>query len=204
MCPMALRSRRLRTSTSLLRVFAIAVAAPAVAVSVALAAASKPVVVADAGDDVSGALDMTRASLQRASDGRLRAVFTFAAAITPRALMAQSGPPGSACLRIWTDADADPKAVRPDRLVCVTARSRSRLRGGVYEVRGAALPRRVADASVTRTASGRSIVVRFTQSSLARPQRIRFAVESTAPGCARTSCIDTVPDRGAVRTFRLR
>jgi len=200
---MALRRRRLRGRATLLCVTAITVAGAAVAVSVALAAASRPVVIADAADDAS-TLDMTRVSFRRASDGRLRAVFTFAAPITPRALLARSGPPGAACLRIWTDPDADPKAARPDRLVCVTARSRSRLRGGVYEVRGAALPGRVADASVKRTASGRSIVVRFTQSSLARPQRIRFAVESTQPGCAGTTCIDTVPDRGAVRTFRLR
>jgi hypothetical protein len=182
----------------------IAAVTVAGAASVAFAAPSRPVTISDPGDDAGGALDLTRVSFQRASDGRLRAVFTFAEKITPAMLLAESGPPGSACLRIWTEADADPKAMRPDRLVCVTARSRDALRGGVYEVRGAALPRRVADASVKRNSSGRSLVVRFTQSSIARPQRIRFAVESTRPGCARPSCIDTVPDKGAVRMFRLR
>jgi hypothetical protein len=176
----------------------------ALAASVALAATSKTVVVSDPDGDVSGPLDITRVSLQRASDGRLRSVVTFAAKVSAETFLARSGPPGSACLRIWTDADADPGAMRPDRLVCVTALSDDELRAGVYEVTGAALPRRLADASVKRNSSGRSFVIRFTQSSLGRPQRIRFAAEATRPGCERTSCIDLAPDKGALRTFRLR
>lgn len=182
----------------------IATAVGALVVSAAFAAASKTVVVSDPDDDVSGALDITRVSLQRSSDGQLRAVVTFAEKLTPKTLLASSGPPGSACLRIWTNADADPKAMRPDRLACVTARAQDELRGGVYELTGAELPKRLADASVKRTASGRSIVIRFSQSALGRPRRIRFAAESTRPGCARPSCIDTAPGRGAVRAFRLR
>lgn len=201
---MSARRKRPRISPRLLTAGAIAGACAVIVVSVAIAAPSKRAVISDARGDVGGALDMTRASLERAADGRLRAALTFAQKITPKALLADSGPPGSACLRIWTAADADPEAVRPDRLVCVTARSDDELRGGVYEVRGAALPRRVADASAKRNASGRSVVIRFTQSSIARPARIRFAIESTRPGCERTTCIDTIPDRGAVRTFRLR
>lgn len=178
----------------------------AVVVSAALAAApSGSLVVTDRSGDVSSSpLDLTRVSLQRASDGRLRAAISFAARVTPRTMLASSGPPGSVCLRIWTSATADPKAMAPDRLVCVTARSADEFRGGVYEVAGAQLPKRLSGASVSRTASGRSVIIRFTQSSLARPQRIRFAVESTRPGCDRTSCIDTAPDAGATRTFRLR
>lgn len=182
----------------------IATAACALVVSAAFAAASKTVVVSDPDDDVTSPLDLTRVSLQRGADGRLRAVVTFAEKLTPKALLATSGPPGSACLRIWTNPDADPQAMRPDRLACVTARSEDELRGGVYEVTGADLPKRLVDASVKRNASGRSIVIRFTQSSLGRPQRIRFAAESTRPGCERPSCIDTAPDKGAVRIFRLR
>ena len=53
-------------------------------------------------------------------------------------------------------------------------------------------------------ASGRSVVLRFAQSSLGRPPRISFAAESTRPGCERVSCIDSAPDGGATRTFRLR
>lgn len=201
---MLVRSQRPRRRRRILAAAGIVGASAAVAVTTALAAPSKRIVVQDARGDVGGALDLQRASLERASDGRLRAVLTFAAEVTPRVMLARSGPPGSGCLRIWTGTDSDPRATRPDRLVCVTARSEDRLRGGVYEVRGSAPPRRLARAAVARNASGRSIVIRFSQSSLARPQRIRFALESTRPGCARTDCIDTVPDKGATRTFRLR
>lgn len=182
----------------------IAAAACAFVVSAAFAAASKPVILSDPNNDVSGPLDLRRVSLGRASDGRLRAAVTFAQKLTPKTLLASSGPPGSACLRIWTDADADPTATHPDRLVCATARSADELRGGVYEVRGAELPKRLADATAKRSASGRSIVLRFTQSSLGRPKRIRFAVETTRPGCARPTCVDIAPDNGAARVFRLR
>jgi hypothetical protein len=172
--------------------------------SVALAAPSKTIVLTDARGDVSGALDLTRISLQRASDGRLRAALSFSAKLTPKTLLAGSGPPGSACVRIWTGAEADPASMRPDRLACVTARSDDEFRAGVYETTGAALPKRVASASVKLTASGTSLVLRFTQSSIGRPQRLRFAVESTRPGCERAACIDTVPDGAMARTFRLR
>lgn len=187
-----------------LGVGAIVTAACALIVSVAVAAPSEKVVLADRAADVGGPLDLTRASLQRASDGRLRAVVTFAGKVTPKMLLARSGPPGSACLRIHTASAADPRSMRPDRLVCVTARSERELRGGVYEVSGSQLPRRLARASVRRNSSGRSIVIRFSQSSLGRPRRIRFGIESTRPGCERPSCIDSVPDKGATLPFRLR
>lgn len=197
-------SERHRARRRPLTVAGIVAAASALVASAAFAAASRTVVVADPDDDVSGPLDLTRVSLQRSADGRLRAAVTFAEKLTPKTLLASSGPPGSACLRIWTSADADPRAMAPDRLVCVTARSKDELRAGVYEQSGAALPKRLAGASVKRTASGRSIVIRFTQSSLGRPQRIRFAAESARAGCERPSCIDSAPDKGAVRSFRLR
>ena len=181
-----------------------AAAIAALSVSAAPAASSKTAVISDARDDVDGPLDLRRASLQRASDGRLRAALSFADRVSARALLASSGPPGSACIRIWTARGADPAATRPDRLVCVTARSAEELRGGVYTASGAGLPRRVGGASVALTASRKSIVLRFTQSSIGRPQRLRFAVESTRPGCARAACIDTAPARGAARAFRPR
>ncbi len=176
----------------------------AIVVTGALAAASKTVVITDPRGDVSGAVDLTRVSLQRTSDGRLRAALSFAGKVSPKTLLAGSGPPGSVCIRIWTAADADPASMRPNRLACVTARSDDELRGGVYEVTDASLPERVADASVKQTVSGQSIVLRFTQSSIGRPPRIRFAVEATRPGCERVTCIDTLPNGGAARTFRLR
>jgi hypothetical protein len=197
----ALRSRaRARCFT----VAAIAVVACALIGAAAFGAPSKRIVVTDPAGDVNGALDLTRASLQRAPDGRLRAVLRFAGEVTGQTLLASSGPPGSACLRIWTAAGTDPRAMRPDRLVCATARSQDELRAGVYEVTGPGLPKRAADASVKVSASRQIMVLRFAQSSIGRPKRIRFAIESTRPGCERASCIDTVPDKGRTRIFRLR
>jgi hypothetical protein len=181
-----------------------AVAVTLLPVAAALAAASKPIVLSDPSGDVSGPLDIQRASLSRGSDGRLRIVATFAAKVAPQELLAKTGPPGSTCARIWTDPAADPAATRPDRLVCVTADKDAKLRAGVFEQRDSGLPRRIAAAAVGANSSGRSFVVRVSQSALGRPARIRFALESTRPGCERIACIDTAPDAGAVRRFRLR
>lgn len=183
---------------------ALVAAALALATAAAVAAPSRPVVVRDPAGDPGDALDLTRVASSRAADGRLRAVLTFAGRVTAATLLATSGPPGSACLRIWTDDDADPAAMRPDRLVCVTASSRRRLRAGVFEQPDAGLPRRVGAAAVSASASGRSLVVRFSQSSLGRPPAIRLAAEATPPGCDRATCVDTAPDGGAVRRLRLR
>jgi hypothetical protein len=201
---MAQRRWQARGRAQSLAAGACATALAAGLASAALAAPSKTIVLTDARSDVSGALDLTRVSLQRASDGRLRAALSFAGKLTPKALLASSGPPGSACVRIWTAPEADPASMRPDRLACITARSDDEFRAGVYETSGTALPKRVASASVKLTASGTSLVLRFTQSSIGRPARVRFAVESTRPGCERAACIDTVPDGGTARTFRLR
>jgi hypothetical protein len=201
---MAAAAQRMKGARYRLAAGVVGVAVSAIVVSGALAAASKTLVITDPRGDVSGALDLTRVSLQRTTDGRLRAALSFAGKLTPKTLLAGTGPPGSACVRIWTAADADPASVRPDRLACLTARTDDEFRGGVYEVTGAQLPKRLADANVKLTASGQSVVLRFTQSSIGRPQRIRFAVEATRPGCERVTCIDTLPDGGAARTFRLR
>jgi hypothetical protein len=197
------QARRRRRAPLVAALTAAALAAVA-ALALAAAAPSKPIVLSDATGDVSGTLDIQRASLRRTTDGRLRAVITFAAQIAPKSMLAKTGPPGSACLRIWTAPDADPRAMRPDHLVCVTPDRDDKLRAGVFEQRDAGLPRRIDHADVTTNASGRSIAVRFAHSALGRPALIRFAIESTRPGCERVSCIDTVPDRGVTRRFRLR
>jgi hypothetical protein len=183
---------------------AVLAALTATAAVAAALAASKTIVLSDARDDVSGVLDLQRASLSLASDGRLRAVVTLAGKLDPKALLVTSGPPGSVCLKLWTAADADPDAMPPDRLVCVTAQHDDDLRASVLEQDEPGLPRRVAAASVSLNKSRRSLVVRVAQSALGRPELIRFAFESTRPGCARVSCIDAVPDNGAVRRFRIR
>lgn len=173
-------------------------------VAVAFGAASKIVEIPDAKGDVTGVLDLQRASLNLASDGRLRAVMTVARKIDPREMLAGTGPPGSVCVKVWTAEDADPAVVRADRLVCVTARSSDELRASVFTQTAPGLPVRVASAPVSLTKSGRSLVLRIAQSSLGRPRLIRFAVESTRPGCERVSCVDQAPDKGAVRRFRVR
>jgi len=193
-----------RRGRRLLRAGALTAAVVPLTVAVAFAATSRPVGISDAANDVSGPLDLIRVALHRSSDGHLRAVLTFAGTISPQALLAGSGPPGSACLRIWTDPAADPSAMRPDRLVCVTARSEDELRGGVYQQRGTGLPRRVASPQVRANASRRAFVIRISQSSLGRPATIRFAGETTRAGCDSAACIDTAPDAGRVRRFRLR
>jgi hypothetical protein len=182
---------------------AMAVAVPLVG-AVALAASPRPVAIDDAAGDVSGPLDLQRAALHRSSDGRLRAILTFVGTVSPRTLLASAGPPGSVCLRVWTDPAADPRSMRPDRLVCVTARSPDELRAGVYQQRGADLPRRIASSQARTNKSGRSFVVRVTQSSLGSPASLRFAAESTRPDCDRPECLDTAPEGGRVRRFRLR
>ena len=101
-------------------------------VAVAFGAASKIVEITDAKGDVTGVLDLQRASLNLASDGRLRAVVTVARKIDPREMLAGTGPPGSICVKVWTAEDADPTATRADRLVCVTARSSEELRASVF------------------------------------------------------------------------
>ena len=186
------------------RVAGLTAAIAAFGASAALAVSSKPAQFSDPKGDVSGALDVQRVSLRRASDGRLRAVVTIAAKVAPSTMLARTGPPGSVCLKFWTKRDADPAATVPDRLVCVTARTKDELRASVLEQTGPGLPRRTASASVRLNKSSRSLVLRISQTSLGRPSLVRFAVESTRPGCERVSCIDESPDKGAVRRFRLR
>jgi hypothetical protein len=178
--------------------------AGALTVAVAFAAPSKAITIADPKGDVTDALDLQRAALSLASDGRLRAVITLVDKLEPQALLAASGPPGSICVKIWTATDADPTAVRADRLVCVTARSKDELRATVLSQTAAGLPAAVGTASVTVTKSQRSLVLRISQSSLGRPELIRVAFEATRPGCERVSCTDQTPDKGAVRRFRVR
>lgn len=194
------QASRVRTPTAA----ALAGALLALAAAVAVAATSRPVALSDRKGDVAGALDIQRAQLGVASDGRLRAVITLTQKVDPAAMLTRSGPPGSVCVKIWTAADADPAVSPADRLVCVTARTSAALRASVLRQDAGRLPERVASADVGTNASRRSLVVRFAQSTLGRPELIRFAVESTSRGCPRVSCVDQVPDRGAVRRFRLR
>jgi hypothetical protein len=169
---------------------------------VALAATSpKPVTATDAPRDVASTLDLTRVSVARGSDGRLRATITLAQAFEPADLRASSGPPGSVCLKVW--AATVPPDQAPDHLVCATVDAKGRLRGSVLRERANRLPERVAPADVSRPSS-RSLRLRFAQSAVGRPAKPRVAAETTKPGCAAVTCVDTAPDAPKTLTLRLR
>lgn len=176
----------------------------ALAASTVLAAVSKPAVIRDAKQDVTGALDLQRLKLSLGSDGTLRAAVTFVAKVTAADMLADAGPPGSVCLRIWTAKDADTHSTRPDRLACVTAATKDKLRATVLTQDGLALPKRSGSAAVSASKTDRSLVITIPPSALGSPDRIQYAVESTRPGCDRPSCVDTVPDAPATRRFTLK
>ncbi len=165
-----------------------------------LASGASDVVVSD-GNDTSGKLDLVRVSMGRGPDGRLRAVVTMASTWDGADMLSSSGPPGSVCVRLWTAHQ--PKEGAPDFLACVSARRDGKLTGGVFLARGDDFPRRAGDATVARP-SGRSVVIRFAQSTIGRPSALRFAVESTKAGCVRSSCVDTAPNAPSTRRFVLR
>ena len=53
-------------------------------------------------DATAGAPDLTRVQIGRASDRRVRFALTLAAPWQPKDLIADDGPPGSLCVRLWT------------------------------------------------------------------------------------------------------
>jgi len=178
--------------------------AATITAAVALAAlGDKPVVATERpGGAADDAPDLTRVSLQRSRDGRLRAGISLAAELEPKDLVARSGPPGSVCLRLYTSTR--PGALPPDYLVCVTADARGRtLRGTVLAEQVNALPKKVGTAAISRTSS-RSVVMRFSQRAIGGPSIIRFAAEATRAGCIRASCVDTLPDAPKTSKLTLR
>jgi hypothetical protein len=164
--------------------------------------APKTVAVRDAKGDARGdkAPDITRTSLTRGSDGRLRATVSLASKLSPADLLSDDGPPGSVCLRLWTVSK--PPDLPADYLVCVTAQDKDTLRGTVVKEDRDGLPDRVGTASVSLRV-GRIVILRFSQSAIQRPKTIRFAAEATRAGCPRVSCVDTAPDAPATATFKL-
>ena len=151
--------------------------------------------------DTAGGLDLTRVQLGRAPDGRLRAAITLATPWRMRDLPADEGPPGSLCVRMWT-ATRRPGTF-PDHLLCVTADARGRhMHGDLMVERDGAL-QRVTTVALART-SLRTVVARFSQSAIGRPDSVRFAGEATPPGCDRPACVDTAPDAPNVATLTLR
>jgi hypothetical protein len=183
-------------------------AASAVTPAAVAGEAGDPVVVREGRDArAAGGPDLTRVQLGRASDGRLRGALTLAEPWTAGRLVAepeaeQPAPPGSVCLRLWTRSAT--RGAPSDFLVCVTAmRDGERLRGSVLREGTNGLLHRVGSATVGRT-STRTATLRFSQSAIGRPARVRFAAEATRAGCPRTSCVDTAPDAPQTATLVLR
>src|SRR4051795_1634206 len=172
--PAADRRRRPRA-----RWVAAATAACALtAVAVAAAQTNETAVVRDP-VDTAGGFDLTRVQLGRAPDGRLRAALTLSAPWRMRDLPADEGPPGSLCLRMWTTTTKP--GTFPDHLLCITADARGRhMRGALLVERDGAL-QRIAGVALARS-SLRTVVARFPQSAIGRPERVRFAAEATPPG----------------------
>jgi hypothetical protein len=173
----------------------------AVGAAAALAATPAPQSATDAKGDVRGTLDLTRVSVARSADGRLRASITLAAAWDAGALKADSGPPGSICLKTWTTSVAPDTT--PDYLVCVTADAQGNLRGSVLHERANKLPERTAGADVSRP-TARTVTLRFSQTALGQPATLSVGAETTRPGCPRVTCIDTAPDAPKTLTLKLR
>jgi hypothetical protein len=155
------------------------------------ASAGKPVVVKEEAGDAPSP-DLVRAELARSSDGKLRAAITFAGNVSAKSLLSKTKSEGSVCVRIYTAAT--PGLIPPDYLVCAAPDSKGKkFHGSVFAERVNALPRRVARATVTR-ASQKSMVMKFSQSSVGKPASIEFSVEAARPGCDTADCADTLPN----------
>jgi hypothetical protein len=191
--------RRATTTCAVLGLVAAGGAGGALALA---AAAPKPVAASDPKADVRSPLDLTRLSVARSADGRLRASITLAAAWDGKALLnPDGGVPGSICLKAWTTTA--PPDTTPDYLVCTTAGKDGALRGSILKERANKLPERTSGADVSRP-SARTVTLRFSQTALGQPATLYVAAETTRPGCARASCIDLAPDAPKTLTLKLK
>jgi hypothetical protein len=177
----------------------------AAALAPAALAASRPSATArdDAGDVVGG-LDLVRVALGVGADGRLRGELTMSAAWTAASLRgAGSGPPASACLRIYTKRD--PSADVADYLVCATPLAeREGYKARVLRERRNGPPKKLATAIASRPTT-RTMYLRFTPKAIKDPAKLRFSGEVTVPGpqCSQSlGCRDSAPD--GPKTIRLR
>src|SRR4051794_41671675 len=194
------RDRRRRPRARRLAAAAAMGACALAAAAAAPAQTADSVVVRDP-VDTAGGFDLTRVQLSRAADGRLRAALTLSAPWRMRDLPADEGPPGSLCLRMWTTTRRP--GTFPDHLLCVTADARGRhMYGDLMAERDGALQRERTVALAR--ASLRTVVARFPQSAIGRPDSVRFAGEATPPGCDRPACVDTAPNAPGVATLTLR
>ena len=182
---------------------ALALAVPTVA-----AAAERPnAFTRDDASDVDGGLDLVRVALASGADGRLRAELTMSAAWTAASLRGSgSGPPASACLRIFTRRD--PTADVADYLVCAfpSASDDAGYTARVMRERRNAPPKKLAKATASRPTT-RTMYLRFDPEDIKDPALVRFAGEVTvpAPQCSPSlGCRDLVPDGSKTVVLRLR
>jgi hypothetical protein len=162
--------------------------------ALAAPASAQTVVTRDPSGDA-GALDITRASFGVGSDARLRLAVTLAADWTPRDLLARDGPPGTLCVRMWMRGRKAARTRRPEYLACLTVgEANDRLKGSVLRERASDLPERAGDATATKL-SARTAVLRFGQSVVGRPRRLRWSAESVPPGCLELACTDVTRTR---------
>src|SRR4051794_6927476 len=194
-------SHRPRPALALAALLGLALAGAHAASAQVSAPPSAAAVVARDPADAAGGLDLTRVQLGRAADGRLRAALTLAAPWRMRDLPAGDGPPGSLCVRMWTQTG--PVDRFPDHLLCVTADAGGRHLTGSIMTETAGRLRRTATARLARS-SPRTVVARFAQSAIGRPDRVRFAGEATTPGCSQPACVDVAPNAPATATLTLR
>jgi hypothetical protein len=182
-------------------VLLVLVATAAVAVA-ATTPSTKPVTKVDAAGDVNDSpLDLTRFTLQRAADGRLRATLTVAATWDGKDLLSDTGPPGSLCVKLWTTTV--PPDTTPDELICVTAQKDGTLRSSILRQRANKLPARTGSAVLSRP-NDRSVTLRFSQTAIGKPATLYAVGETTRPGCPRGSCIDLAPDAPDTLSLKLR
>jgi hypothetical protein len=174
------------------------VAAVGVSGAVGKTTPKKAVVVTDGNDAANGVVDITRVSVGAASKSRIKVNLRASQNWDANDLLASSGPPGSMCLKMWTTSE--PPDQTPDYLLCVTATKDEELRASLLRVSANRLPKRVARATLDQ--SDRSVTLMFKQKSIGNPSVIRFAGESTRPGCIKANCIDLAPN--APKTGRLK
>ena len=153
------------------------------------------------GDAAGGPLDIVRVAISRTSNGKLRGELTMAAGWDTADLR----PGGTVCLRIHARRAADAEV--PDHLVCaVAAADRDSYVARVVRERPNGLPIPSGTVTVSRPTT-RTIYLRFAQSAIAKPARIRVSGESVTRGerCrAPLGCRDLAPDAPGVLELTLR
>ena len=178
-------------------------AAALLASVVAIAAPGDPVIARD-DDDVASTLDLAATTLSQSESGRMRATVTSWEGWAAEDLVAESGPPGSVCVKIWTTRSSGSEP--PNYLVCASpGETGERLVGTVLRDPGRGLPVRIGVASVSGP-TDRVLVLGWPARLIrARGRNFRFALEAAqAKGCPRPrGCIDTAPDAPRSRRFVL-